>query len=401
MSYTAESIRNEALQERDYAVFLRRYFHTHPELPREEWGTAERIEKELHELRLETVRVGETGVYALLEGEEKGGRVILRADIDALPVTETHMCPYRSVNEGKMHACGHDAHTAALLAAARILVRHRADIKGSVAFCFQQAEEIGYGANIFVKEGYVKGDRSFGIHLASNMRCGTVSATAGPNNASVDFFRIKVHGRCAHVSTPEKGVDAAYIASAIVVGAQALVTRRTNPTDSVIIGIGKIVAGTAYNIVAGEAVIEGTIRVMYPEIREKVKGELERLACSTADLYGGSAEIEYQDFTAPLINPEGPTREVAEVASQLFGRENVVTNRPYSLGGDDFAEFILEVPGCYAYVGSGNPERPETEVAHHDSKFDIDEDCLVVAAALHAAYALEYLDGTLQSVGTK
>lgn len=203
------------------------------------------------------------------------------------------------------------------------------------------------------------------------------------------------------MSTPEKGVDAAYIASAIVVGAQALVTRRTNPTDSVIIGIGKIVAGTAYNIVAGEAVIEGTIRVMYPEIREKVKGELERLACSTADLYGGSAEIEYQDFTAPLINPEGPTREVAEVASQLFGRENVVTNRPYSLGGDDFAEFILEVPGCYAYVGSGNPERPETEVAHHDSKFDIDEDCLVVAAALHAAYALEYLDGTLQSVGTK
>ena len=132
-----------------------------------------------------------------------------------------------------------------------------------------------------------------------------------------------------------------------------------------------------------------------------MKGELERLACSTADLYGGSAEIEYQDFTAPLINPEGPTREVAEVASQLFGRENVITNRPYSLGGDDFAEFILEVPGCYAYVGSGNPERPETEVAHHDSKFDIDEDCLVVAAALHAAYALEYLDGTLQSVGTK
>ncbi|MGN0906475.1 MAG: M20 family metallopeptidase [Bullifex sp.] len=401
MSYSAESIRNEAIQERDYAVSLRRYFHAHPELPREEFGTAERIETELHELGLETRRVGETGVYAVIKGGKEGGCVILRADIDALPVTEAHECPYKSVNDGKMHACGHDAHTAALLTAARILVRHKADIIGSVALCFQQAEEIGYGANIFVKEGLVKGDRCLGIHLASNMRCGSVSATPGPNNASVDFFRIKVHGRCAHVSTPEKGVDAAYIASAIVVGAQALVTRRTNPTDSVIIGIGKIEAGTAYNIVAGEAVIEGTIRVMYPEIREKVKGELERLALATADLYGGAAEIEYQDFTAPLINSEVPTREVAEVASALFGSDKVVTNRPYSLGGDDFAEFILEVPGCYAYVGSGNPDHPETEVAHHDAKFDIDEDCLVTASALYAAYALQYLDGTLRSVGTR
>ncbi|MDY4067210.1 amidohydrolase [Bullifex sp.] len=395
MSYSIETIKQEVLEDRDYLVSLRRYLHTHPELPREEYETAKFIEEELNKIGLNPRRVGETGVYALLEGSKPGKALILRADIDALPITETHECSYKSVNPGKMHACGHDAHTACLLEAARILVKHKEDIKGSIAFCFQQAEEIGYGANIFVGEGLVKGDRCFGIHLASNILAGKVSATAGPNNASVDYFKIKVNGACAHVSTPELGVDAAYIASMITVGAQGLVTRRTNPTDSVIIGIGKIVAGTAYNIVAGEAVLEGTIRVMYPEIRSKVKSELKELAENTAKLYGGSAEIEYQDFTAPLINPEIPSKEVAEVAAKLFGRDNVITNRPYSLGGDDFAEFILEVPGCYAYVGSGNPEIKETTLAHHDSSFDIDEKSLEVATTLHVAYALEYLNDNI------
>ena len=395
MSYSIETIKQEVLEERDHLVSLRRYLHTHPELPKEEFETAKFIEEELHKIGLNTRRVGETGVYAILEGSKPGKALILRADIDALPITETHECSYKSVNPGKMHACGHDAHTAALLEAARILVKHKEDIKGSIAFCFQQAEEIGYGANIFVDEGLVKGDRCFGIHLASNILAGKVSATAGPNNASVDYFKIKVTGKCAHVSTPELGVDAAYIASMITVGAQGLVTRRTNPTDSVIIGIGKIVAGTAYNIVAGEAVLEGTIRVMYPEIRSKVKAELKELAENTAKLYGGQAEIEYKDFTAPLINPEGPSKEVAIVASKLFGRDNVITNRPYSLGGDDFAEFILEVPGCYAYVGSGNPEIKETTLAHHDSSFDIDEKSLEVATTLHVAYALEYLNDNI------
>ena len=395
MSYSIETIKKEVSQERDHLVSLRRYLHAHPELPREEFETAKFIEDELHKLGLNTRRVGDTGVYALFEGTKPGKALILRADIDALPITETHECPYKSVNDGKMHACGHDAHTAALLGAAKILVNHKDDIKGSIAFCFQQAEEIGYGANIFVQEGLVKGDRCFGIHLASNIECGKVSATAGPNNASVDYFKIKVIGNCAHVSTPELGVDAAYIASMITVGAQGLVTRRTNPTDSVIIGIGKIVAGTAYNIVAGEAILEGTIRVMYPEIRSQVKAELKSLAENTAKLYGGEAEIEYKDFTAPLINPEGPSHEVAEVASKLLGRENVITNRKYSLGGDDFAEFNIEVPGCYAYVGSGNPNIKETTLAHHDSSFDIDERCLEVATQLHVVYALDYLNGNI------
>ena len=243
-----------------------------------------------------------------------------------------------------MHACGHDAHTASLLLAAKILSKHRDEFKGTVKLCFQQAEEIGYGAMEFIKAGLVTGDRSFGIHLASNIPVGKVSATECPNNASVDYFKITVKGRGAHVSTPEKGIDALLVASSIVGSAQALVTGRTNPTDSVVIGIGKLEAGTAYNIVAKNAVLEGTIRVMYPEIREKVKKELEDLSKNIASIYGAEDKIEYKDFTSPFINPHIPTEEVAKVAKKLLGNENVITNSPFSLDGDVFAEFNLRVP---------------------------------------------------------
>ena len=292
-----------------------------------------------------------------------------------------------------MHACGHDGHTASLLLAAKILCRHRDKIKGKVKLCFQQAEEIGYGAMVFINSGIVTGDRSFGVHLASNIPVGKISVTAGPNNASVDSFKITVKGRGAHVFTPDKGIDALYIASQIVVAAQALVTRCTNPTDSVIIGIGKLEAGTAYNVVAKDAVMEGTIRTMYPEIREKVKSDLEELVKSMAVIYGGEAEIQYKDFTSPMINPPIPAKEVEKVAVSLFGRDNVITDRPYSLGGDDFAEFILRVSGTYAYVGSGNSDRPNTVVAHHDGLFDIDEDCLINSSLIEVAYTLDYLRG--------
>lgn len=246
---------------------------------------------------------------------------------------------------------------------------------------------------VFINSGLVTGDRSFGVHLASNIPVGKISVTAGPNNASVDSFKITVKGRGAHVFTPEKGIDALYIASQIVVAAQDLVTRCTNPTDSVIIGIGKLEAGTAYNVVAKDAVKEGTIRTMYPEIGEKVKSDLEELVKSMAVIYGGEAEIQYKDFTSPMINPPIPAKKVEKVAVSLFGRDNVITDRPYSLGDDDFAEFILRVPGTYAYVGSGNSERPNTVVAHHDGLFDIDEDCLINSSLIEVAYTLDYLRG--------
>jgi amidohydrolase len=339
--------------------------------------------------------VAGTGVYAEIKGEKEGNRtIVLRADIDALQVTEEHVCPYQSQTPGKMHACGHDAHAASLLGAAKILCEHRDLFGGTVRLTFQPGEEIGYGARIIVDEGYIDGaDRTFGVHMASNVQAGQVVLMAGPNNASVDWFRITVHGKTAHVSTPEQGIDAVYIASQIVVATQALITRCTNPMENVLVGIGKLEAGTAYNIVAPEARMEGTIRVMTPELRKQTKERLEQLAKLTAQIYGGTAEVEWKDFTSPLINDEASAKEAQKTANALFGEENVITKRTPALGGDDFAEYILRVPGVYAYVGSANPEFPETTVAHHDSHFDVDEKALEVASSLYAGYAVDFLNG--------
>lgn len=397
MNDLEKSLYEQAKDDHAYVVSLRRYFHAHPELSKYEYKTAERIEEELHQLGLETNRVGETGVYAEFKGEKEGDKtIVLRADIDALPITEEHICEYTSRNPGVMHACGHDAHAAGLIGAARLLVKNKDKFGGTVRLTFQQAEEIGYGARVFIDEGFVNGaDRTFGIHMASNVRAGSLVAMPGPNNASVDWFKINVHGLGAHVSTPNLGVDAAYIASQIVVSLQALITRRTSPMDNVLIGIGKIDAGTAYNVVAQEASLEGTIRVLTPELRKQTKQQLEDLANAIANSFGGTVDFEWKDFTSPLINDEQSTKEVQAVAKRVFGDDKVITQREPALGGDDFAEYILCVPGCYAYVGSGNPDREETTVAHHNSHFDIDEKALLVSTTLYATYALDYLNDDL------
>ncbi|MBR0161331.1 MAG: amidohydrolase [Oscillospiraceae bacterium] len=385
-------------EDHPYVVELRRHFHRHPELPKEEFETAARIEQELDTIGLKHRRAAVTGVVAEITGTKPANGearcIVLRADTDALPVTQENDVPYKSLVPGVMHACGHDAHTAALIGAARVLAGSRDLFSGKVIFTWQPGEEIGYGARPIIAEGNIdEAGRSFGLHMASEVPVGKVVLMPGPNNASVDWFRIRVHGLGAHVSTPQKGVDAAYLAAQIVVAVQALVTRLTSPMDNVLIGIGKISAGTAYNIVAQEAELEGTIRVLTPDLRRKTKAKLEALAKQTAELFGGSAELEWSDNTSALINDEAATLEAQKTAFSLFGTENVITRRLPALGGDDFAEYILRVPGVYAYIGSGNPKKPDTQVAHHNSRFDIDEDALTVATALHVCYTVEYLNG--------
>ena len=398
MNELENTLYQQVLEDHDYVVALRRYFHQHPETAREEFETAARIEQELDSLGIPHQRVAVTGVYAEIEGTKPctGEKrcIVLRADIDALPVTEESGPPYKSLIPGKMHACGHDAHNASLIGAARILSANRDRFAGKVILTWQPGEEVGYGARIIVDEGNIdEAGRSFGVHMASNVPVGSVVLMPGPNNASVDWFRIRVHGLGAHVSTPQRGVDAAYIASQIVVAAQALITRRTSPMDNVLIGIGKITAGTAYNVIAQEAELEGTIRAFSPEIRRDAKARLEFLAKQTAEMFGGTAELDWNDNTSALINDETAAAEAQKTAFSLFGRDHVITSRQPELGGDDFAEYIIRVPGVYAYVGSGNPENPNTLAAHHNSHFDIDENALTVAAALYTCYAVEYLNG--------
>lgn len=399
MEELVKIVLNETEKNYTKAVELRRYFHSHPELPKEEFNTAKRIEEELDKLNIEHKRVGETGVYAEIIGtkDDKANKtIVLRADIDALPIEETNNCEYKSLNEGVMHACGHDAHTASLLVSAKILSENKNLFSGKIKLCFQQAEEIGYGARLFIDGGYLEGaSRSFGIHVGSNIPVGSIVIMEGANNASVDWFRISIEGKASHVSNPELGCDAAYIISQIVVAVQSLVTRTTSPMENVLIGIGKINAGTGYNIVAENATAEGTIRVFSPEIRKSIKERLENLVYSISQIYGAKAHIEWKDFTSPLINDSIATKEAQIVARKLFEKDKIITSRKPSLSGDDMAEFINKVPGVYAFVGTRNEAIENTTVAHHNSNFDIDENGLKTSIKITTLYALEYLTNSI------
>ena len=379
-------------QDKDYIISLRRWFHSHPELSMKEFETAKRIEKELNAIGILARRVGGTGVLGVLKGRKgPGRRVVLRADTDALPIQDEKTVPYASQCPGVMHACGHDAHTAALLGAARALKKLEDSLSGEIGFVFQPGEEYGKGAVLFLQNGALEGaDHSFGVHMQSNLPVGQVAMNLGAENASVDHFTIRIHGRSAHVSTPELGADALYAAAQIVTALQGLVGRLKSPTDPALIGVGVLRAGEGYNIVAREAVIEGTVRCFSEETRAMINGKIADTARGVAALYNTTAEIETESFTRALINDARVYAETAPLVEKVVGRGNLVA-KELSLGGDDMAEIMAVVPGVYAFVGSGSEAVPGSRLAHHTPGFDIDERCLTIAASLYVESALFWL----------
>ncbi len=297
-------------KQREKIISLRRDFHKHPEVSMQEFRTAKRIEEELDSLGIPHRRVGETGVLGVIGREKKGKTVVLRADIDALRIQDKKQVPYASACEGVMHACGHDGHAAALLGAAAVLKEREEELDGCVRLFFQQGEEFGQGARIFINEGLLEGvDRVFGIHVASNIPVGSVGISAGPVNASVDHFTIRVKGKSAHVSTPHLGSDALYAAVQIVNALQSIVSRQTDPMDTVVVGIGVLQAGDSYNIVAGNARIEGTTRCFTQETRKFVNGRIREMAQEMGKAHGVEAETEFEDFASPLVNDGEVCRE--------------------------------------------------------------------------------------------
>ncbi len=395
------SVKEYVLRERDYLIGMRRYFHAHPEVSLKEYNTCLKIEEELDKMAVPHKRVGETGVYAWIDGKkaeddctgEASGRekriVALRADIDALAMEDLKDVAYRSVNEGVCHACGHDGHTATLLTSAKILKEKETEFSGQVRLFFQQAEEIGAGARQFVSAGLLEGvSRVFGAHVASGLDSGKIALTAGPQNASCDYFKISVTGKGAHVSTPQLGIDAAYIASQIVVNLQSIVARSTNPLETVVVGVGVVRAGTQYNIVAEHAEIEGTTRSFLPEVREFTNRRVREIAEQTARMYGAQVQVEFKDFAAPLVNDEEAVREVTEVAKKLTAGENIVANYPKALQADDFADYLAAARGMYAFIGTRNSKKPGSGVAHHHGLFDMDEEALLLSCNLYVDYAL-------------
>lgn len=375
-------------------VELRRGFHRHPELSMQEFQTAQRIETELDRLGIPHSRVGQTGVLGVICGKLPGSHVIaLRADMDALPIQETSPLPYCSQVDGVMHACGHDAHITCLLGAAKLLAEEQDTFGGEVRLIFQPGEEIGQGAEDFIDAGALEGvERVFGLHTAHEIPSGTVSLTPGINNAAVDQFRIVIQGKAAHVSTPQLGADAVYIGSLIVNAVQALVTRRSSPVEPVLVGIGTFHAGTTYNALADSAVLEGTTRTITKEMRQQLRRDITTLCRETAQLYGGSAEVQWNGICSALWNDAQVCREAVSALSPMMPEVTFRQDRPLSLAGDNFAELNQTIPGAYAYLGSGNPAKPDTLNPAHNGNFNLDEDTLAIGAALYAGYARRWLD---------
>lgn len=390
------ALKDYVLEQKEYLTSMRQYFHAHPEVSLQEYHTCERIEKELDLAGIPHRRVRETGVYAWIDGkketadQKKASRImVLRADIDALAMEDLKTVPYHSENPGVCHACGHDAHAATLLTAARILKAKEAEFSGQIRLFFQQAEEIGAGARLFVQDGLLDGAaRVFGAHVSSRLESGKIALTAGPQNASCDYFKIKVTGRGAHVSTPHLGIDAAYVASQIVVNLQSIVARSTNPLETVVVGVGVVRAGTQYNIVAEHAEIEGTTRSFLPEVREFTNRRVREIAEQTARMYGAEAEVEFKDFAAPLINDVQAVKEVTAVTEQLICREQIVSDYEKALGADDFADYLAVTRGMYAFVGTHSEKKPGSGVAHHHGLFDLDEEALLLSCNVYVDYAL-------------
>lgn len=376
---------------KDYVIQMRREFHMNPESSWEEFRTSQRVKEELDKMGIPYVSVAGTGVLATIKGKEEGKTVALRADMDALEVTETNDVPYKSQNPGKMHACGHDGHTAMLLGAAKIFSEIKDELKGTVKLIFQPAEEVAAGAKKMIAESDFMDtvDSVFGIHLWSGVPVGKVSVESGPRMASADLFKIKVTGKAGHGSMPHQTVDSVVVASAIVMNLQSMVSREFSPLESVVVSVGSLHSGTRFNVIAGEAVLDGTTRCFNPEIREELPGIIERIAKHTAAAYRAEANLEYTNGTPPTINDEECSKIATGSVEKILGKEGVQLMEK-TTGGEDFSFFLEKAPGAIAFVGVRNEETGACYAHHHD-KFNMDEDGLEIGTALYVQYAVDYL----------
>lgn len=384
-------VRNLAKEYKEYVINLRREFHMYPEPSWQEVRTSGRVKEELAKIGIPYKEMAKTGVMAIIKGKHEGKTVALRADMDALQVKELNEVSYCSKNDGIMHACGHDGHTAMLLGAAKILNEMKDDIKGTVRLLFQPAEEMAQGAQVMIDEGCMEGvDEVFGIHLWSDLEHGKISVEAGPRMASADMFKIKVKGKGGHGSLPHQGIDAVVAASSIVMDLQSVVSREISPLQAAVVSVGSFHSGTRFNVIANEAVLEGTTRCFNPEIRERFSKIMERIINNTAASYRAKAELEYTFGTPPTINDAPSSERAIKSIEKLYGSEAVSLMEKVT-GGEDFAMYLEKAPGLIAFVGVRNEDR-ECNYPQHHERFNIDEDALEMGSALYAQYAIDFLN---------
>lgn len=374
----------------DYVIEKRRYFHMNPEASEKEFNTSKIIQEELRTLGI-SFDVVRTSVIARIIGGKPGKTVLLRADMDALEVCEENEVSYRSRIEGMMHACGHDGHTAMLLGVAHVLKEIEDQIEGTVVFFFQHAEESATGAKIVLEEyDLLKDvDSVFAIHLWQGIPVGKISLEAGPRMAASDTFKIEIHGKSGHGSMPHETVDTIVVSSALIMNLQSLVSRNTNPTDTLVVTIGKFIAGTRFNVIAGKAILEGTARSFSDSIWKGIPEKLERMIQNTCIAYGATAVLDLKRATPPLVNDERISAILKESAMKLYGPD-VLTLYEKSPGGEDFAYLTQKLPGAMAFVGIRNDEKG-INAPHHNERFDMDERALEIGTNLYIQFALDFL----------
>lgn len=365
-----------------YIVKLRRDLHQIPELGTELPKTKEYIVKELERLEIPHIcSEKDSGILATIKGGRRGRTVALRTDMDALPLEEETDLPFASVHPGCMHACGHDAHMAILLGAARLLNIQKKNLCGTVRLIFQTAEEISRGSEIAIANGYLEGvDAVFGLHIGSilgkEIPSGTLIFPRACCMASFDKFILKIRGKSCHGSTPEKGVDPVNIAAHLILSLQAIQTREISGSSASVITIGKIAGGAQYNVIPDEVVLEGTIRALDESVRHYVAQRIRGMAVATAAAFGGSCECEIIWGAPPVVNDEEMAELAAESVSDLFEPKDIIDNFPIpNMGGEDFANYLQIVPGAFFFLSSSNPEKG-TDVPHHNPQFDVDEDVM-------------------------
>jgi amidohydrolase len=395
-----QRIAREAEALRAQLVAQRRDFHMHPELSNREERTSRVVAERLRALGLTDIKtgVGKYGVTALLVGARPGPVVAVRADMDALPIQEVNDVPYKSLVPGVKHACGHDAHTTIELGVAEILSKMKDEIRGTIKFIFQPAEEGAPageegGAKLLIKEGALENPRPqaiFGLHTNPELQVGQIGYHVGPAMASSDTFAVTIHGKSAHGALPQNGVDAVVVAAQAVLALQNIRSRRIDPLEPLVITVGTIQGGTRFNIIADEVKMTGTMRTLNNEVRDRALALMRETLQNVTAAYGATFELTIDDSNPVTYNEPSLVEETLPTIRRVVGDKSAIPLKPF-MPSEDFSYYQKVVPGFYYYLGVGNRAKGIT-AGWHTPNFDIDEDSLVVGVKVMSNVLLDYLD---------
>ncbi|MGV3275587.1 M20 metallopeptidase family protein [Staphylococcus sp. 11261D007BR] len=371
---------------------IRKHLHQHPELSFKEYETQKYIQKILDEWHIPYKTITETGLYVDIEGAKDGKHIALRADIDALPITEKSNVDFPSQNKGVMHACGHDGHTTILLGAVYHLWQYREQLKGSVRCIFQPGEEADGAAEQLIQTGVLTHpniENIIALHVWPKLPLGTIGTIKGPVTASCDDFVIKVHGKGGHAARPYEGIDALAVTHEIVQSLKFLETRMLDPVKPHLIHVGKIEGGQSNNAIADEAIIEGSIRTVDHDMRQEIETQFIRLVNDTAERFGSTVDITYINGHPPVINDDEITDQLEQSAKQIVGEDHIIDLGQPSMGADDFGYYSEQLPSTYFRLGIS--EAHETTYDLHHPQFKFNEQAIIYGAKIFTQYALDML----------